>query len=512
MRKRFLKLLVTAGLVTVCSLGLGMNVNAGGAFAKDSSGYDAETGSYYTYWWDAETESGQKTDWEWDYEYVGEGSSGTSYTILKNVKTGEQLKNGWFSVNEIDTYFDAAGHKVSGFIDGRESDDAGWEAGAKTVYNEDPTNIDWKDWIKLEKAKYGWITDDKGSRYGTTGYYYNEDGKIVKETVYLTGTPSYIEKDKSWAVITIDGKNYKFNADGYIAKNEWFDDGWMMREYADDGETVTKEEWQSNWKYATSDGSLAEGWTEIDGQWYYFESARNYNRMLTSQVVDGYYLDENGTITTNTGWFNNWYWIDKDKGEWQDNWLYIQDGGKVSTGWTEIDGTWYCFRDVKYSKGDMYTKTVVDGYYLTEDGTLATGGWYYNWYWTDEEKGEWDDEWIYTYSDGSVPSGWTEIDGTWYYFESGTDDWTSDDQTYTYWWSYMVTDGFVDGYYINSSGTIEDGITGAWYQDDKGWYFMDSNGWYPSDTSYIIDNKYYYFNEEGYMVDPPEENSTEGQG
>ena len=508
MRKGFFKLLTTAGLAVALSLGIGTSAFAGGAYAEDSSGYDDEIGSYYSYWWNEETEETEKTDWEWDWDWNHNSDHGvwtsSGASIYKNTKTGAQLKNGWYLVDEEPTYFDADGYAYEGFLDGQDSKDAGWSLAAKDVYTKDMSDISWEERLKMEKAKYHWITDSKGTRYGATGYYYDEDAGtsngIAYGTYYLTGTPSYIKKDKNYETIQIDGKYYKFNADGYISKNEWFDDGWM-------GNDSKSQNWKSEWKYATSDGSLAEGWTEIDGSWYYFYKPSHV--MATDAVIDGYRIDENGTITSETGWYNDWFWTDEEKGEWADRWLYIQPDGKVSTGWTEVDGSWYYFSEIS---GVMFTDTVQDYYYLTKDGTLATGGWYYNWYWTDEEKGEWDDEWIYTYSDGSVPSGWTEIDGTWYYFVTDKGTWTLEDETYTFWYSYMATDAFVDGYYINSSGTIEDGITGAWYQDDKGWYFMDSNGWYPSDTSYIIDNKYYYFNEEGYMIDPPEENSTEGQG
>mgnify|MGYP002861355780 CR=1 FL=1 len=442
MKKRFLKLITLAILVAILIPGTSLISNAGGYEGEDITGYNPKTNEYFRYYWNEDTETTEKTYWQWDYDFIEEASGYRSVKSLKNTQTGEILKNGWYLVDGEDTYFDANGYVISGFINGRMSDDAGWELGYETVYKTDPSGLSYEEIDKLEKVNYGWITDANGSRYGATGYYYDSssdnwaDHGYKYGTYYLKGTVSFIIKDNDFETLEIDGKEYKFNADGYIATEGWFDDGYKYASYNENG-TKTSEKWVSRWKYVTSDGSLATGWTEIGGYWYYFDSQKE---MVSDQIVDGYFIDDTGVIAEGKGWYNNWYWLDEEKGTWEDRWIYIDSDGYVKTGWAEIDGEWYYFSNDKYSYGVMLSSAVRDGYYLTEDGTLAKGGWYSDWYWISEAEGTWDYTWRYTYSDGSVASGWTKIDGTWYYIHTGSDSYDIDGTTYYYWYSYYYCD------------------------------------------------------------------------
>ena len=42
-------------------------------------------------------------------------------------------------------------------------------------------------------------------------------------------------------------------------------------------------------------------------------------------------------------------------------------------------------------------------------------------------------------------------------------------------------------------------FAGTWNHDPKGWWFQRQNGSYPSDTWQEIDEKWYFFNQDGYM-------------
>lgn len=60
---------------------------------------------------------------------------------------------------------------------------------------------------------------------------------------------------------------------------------------------VAHAEWKSNstgWWYAEG-SSWANGWRQIDGNWYYFYSD---GYMATDTTIDGYYLNSNGAWTT----------------------------------------------------------------------------------------------------------------------------------------------------------------------------------------------------------------------
>ena len=134
-------------------------------------------------------------------------------------------------------------------------------------------------------AQDGWSKNAEGKMI------YRRNGKLV------TG------------VASIDGKYYLFGEDGALTDAVGF-------QKLADGSTV----------YVTKDASLATGWQQVDGIWYWLDSASGIRQ---------------------TGWlWNNgsWYWLD-------------QNTGAMQTGWAKIDGTWYYF----YSSGAMATGWVKDG-------------------------------------------------------------------------------------------------------------------------------------------------------
>lgn len=44
--------------------------------------------------------------------------------------------------------------------------------------------------------------------------------------------------------------------------------------------------------YMTSDGSMAEGWYQVDGNWYYFYPGQGHKAVNT--YIDTFYVDVNG--------------------------------------------------------------------------------------------------------------------------------------------------------------------------------------------------------------------------
>ena len=211
-------------------------------------------------------------------------------------------------------------------------------------------------------AQDGWSKNAEGKMI------YRRNGKLV------TG------------VASIDGKYYLFGEDGALTDAVGF-------QKLADGSTV----------YVTKEASLATGWQQVDGIWYWLDSASGIRQ---------------------TGWlWNNgsWYWLD-------------QNTGAMQTGWAKIDGTWYYF----YSSGAMATGWVYDAgswYYLSGSGAMATGwvkvgstwyylsgsgamatGWVYvggAWYWMD--------------GSGAMATGWRYIDGKWNAFDNPSGIWRTND-------------------------------------------------------------------------------------
>ena len=106
-----------------------------------------------------------------------------------------------------------------------------------------------------------------------------------------------------------------------------------------------------------------------------------------------------------------------------------------------------------------------------------------------------DGKWWYQYSDGSSPkNGWKQIDNNWYYFDKS---------------GWLLTKQFIKSANYNSNGALywvdDDGAWNykiyRWMQDAKGWYLKEVDGsWYPTNEWELVDNKWYYFDGEGYMV------------
>lgn len=135
------------------------------------------------------------------------------------------------------------------------------------------------------------------------------------------------------------------------------------------------------------------------------------------------------------------------------NWSWVEDGNKT-TGWKQVEGTWYYFD----SNGDMKTGWVQSSdskwYYLNSDGAMKTG-----WLQTSDGK------WYNLASDGAMRTGWVQdSDGKWYK--------------------------------LASSGEMKTG----WIEDSSGkWYFADSSG--VMQTGVVqVEGKSYALAESGEML------------
>lgn len=180
----------------------------------------------------------------------------------------------------------------------------------------------------------------------------------------------------------------------------------------------------------------AAGWTEDNGNWYYYDS---YGDPLTdtwkksgndwyylnsdgiraySQQVDEYYVNDEGKRVTYQ-WVsieNEDYWNEDDAPEFL-YYYYGKDGKALTSTWASINGSWYYFNEDSI----METGSIqVDGYnyYLGEDGSRKTG-----WILLEEETDDPEDLEAWYYFDGNGRRVENEvdkkIDGAYYTFEDG---------------------------------------------------------------------------------------------
>lgn len=201
-----------------------------------------------------------------------------------------------------------------------------------------------------------------------------------------------------WATARIKGKGfYKGSADEIYSiapYGTWLNSG-------------------GRWWYQHYDGSYtANGWEQIDGSWYRFDSA---GWMQTGWILDGswYYLDGSGAMVT--GWRSvggEWYWFD--------------DSGVMATGWRAVDGSWY----------------YLDGSGAMRTGWLNVGG-----------------AWYYLSGSGAMTTGWRSVDGTRYWFDGSgamAIGWKLIDSDYYYFdgSGAMQSSRWIGDYYLMGSGVM----------------------------------------------------------
>ena len=101
--------------------------------------------------------------------------------------------------------------------------------------------------------------------------------------------------------------------------------------------------------------------------------------------------------------------------------------------------------------------------------------------WKQNDKG-----WWYEDESGWYPVNcWQKIDGVWYHFKFD---------------GYMAASEWIEGYWLDADGGWRYEPKGSWKQDSTGWWYEDTAGWYPQNQWQKIDNIWYYFGADGYLV------------
>ena len=136
-------------------------------------------------------------------------------------------------------------------------------------------------------------------------------------------------------------------------------------------------------------------------------------------------------------------------------------------------GWWYQKADGSYAKSEWE-----EGYWLDASGynTYAPkADWYSNaigwWY---QDTSGWYEQ-----------NNWEYIDDVCYHFDNN---------------GYMCANEYVQGYWLNADGSWTYQPVASWQQDSNGWYYMDTAGYYPKNTTVKIDEVWYTFDDQGYLV------------
>ena len=401
-------------------------------------------------------------------------------------------------------------------------------------------------------------TGEYGGRYFSNGilakdcivdgkYYVDFDGKILKGWIktdycyyYADPTTGILAQDQ-W--LQINGTSYYFisfrMATGYVNTK----DG--MYQFADDGTMIGKVQsgtWFKNpdtntWQYVNADGTINQkSKLEINGTTYYF---------IGNGMGAAYGWFE---LAENCAWYdyetNTWYWTNaKGTGfDTIDGWKKTSDGyfgyvenGKLVTGVKTINGKQYYFYDsgylasgvtnykgkayvidengnsVDYQEGwntlgdeSFYIKngvalmdTMVDGYYINNEGLTHTGIFY----------GSGTSDVILVHGK-LAKNQWVQSNySTCYADEKGhmlRNQWIGNRYVDSY--GKLVTSRWIGDRYVDANGEWKpNGSTSqetkaGWIQTNGKWLYQHKDGTYTKNDFETIEGHTYYFDENGYMV------------
>lgn len=368
------------------------------------------------------------------------------------------------------------------------------------------------------------VTDHVGWYQVRNNWYYFADyGRLVVNRLYeVDGAIYFFGWDGKMSVghFYYDGNYYVASSSGWLYKDTWVQ--WANQWYYASGDftlytsgiyTINGNDYVLNGigamytgpaylggkcYFTTEDGILVTtpGWQKANLYWYYVDET---GKCYTDKWLGEYYLDESGRMAVGTVWIDDVYYYFDSNGR------YVWASEDSFTGWELKDGQWY-YHD---SYGNPYTGWVEDTYYIEDgrmyyeeyvdiddsnklyyiryDGTVVKDGWY-------NIPSGWDyDIWIYANADGSlVTDEWKQISGAWYFFDS---------------WGEMVT-GYceIEGkvYLFDTNGcwiTPTNGIYTGWQKIGDSWYYFYEDGTMLQDKdSAVINGVTYYFWDSGSLI------------
>ena len=481
-----------------------------------SEWYQDENKNWYYYKEDASMARGTTKIGETTYYFDVDGvlkangavEVGTSYRLAD--ENGSWIQTpGWVCVSESWYYVLNDGTLYTGIL---EENGATYYLSPKMAKNVGLLDVDGVAYQIAEnglatKAADGFYTGDVLNHL-----YYVSDGRIAtKGWLNVDGNWYYFEEKDYLGIYyavagtneTIDGKLYHFNSDGVMASSGWglYEDG--------------------SWYYASASGELSTGDVTLGGTAYHFDEDGKLQSGLVvengicklysengilqetgnaqgwSLLGGNYYYLKDGALLKNVSRRlsdGKWYGFDAT-GKMRTN--IIADGrfygktGAAQTGWFTVAGKWYYASSV-----NALLKTglhVINGaeYYFDRNGTMQTGEFVVNGkLFTTNENGV-------VLSKTTMKNGWTNCQGSWYYYQNGI--------AYT---------GFVGAYYVIDGKMVSNRIVEwkgkRYYVGEDGKYLV--NTWCNDGYSYAtedgslvcsewktIDGKQYYFYWEGVL-------------
>ena len=387
------------------------------------------------------------------------------------------------------------------------------------------------------------------------GYAIRTVGEKVKWVVdnYTTPDMSDLEKVRALHDWLINNAHYDTSYSSYSASGVLLNGSGVCASYADAYQLLLNAAGIENVYISgsadngTGSGMVGHAWNmvKLGDSWYHVDTTWDDPTDLEHDVpiVSGwegydYFLISDAEMGQNHSWYSS---LKADEGmAWQGEpgwqkiggaWVYYDQDGVLTTGAAQIDGILYGFSGDGKLLADGWQKGSGKYYYVTGGGVLASNEWlssYGCWYFLQENGTmatgwmEIDDGWYYFSEDGAMATGWLQAGDHWYLMkENGVmatgwvqagGNWylmKDDGAMATGWvlkdgkWYFLGEDGAMatgwlqqgeKQYFLDASGAMADG----WTQIGGTWYYFAGGtmqtGWQ------LIDGNWYYFTGDGAMV------------
>ena len=372
----------------------------------------------------------------------------------------------------------------------------------KTQYVEKADNSGYEDDSNssipsTDQLTEGWQSDGRYFENGTylvnqfkeingSTYYFDQDGyRVENQLLYLNSGSYYFDESgimqTGWQ--NVNGNNMYFNSDGTALTNSWKDGKYLDYDgiVVDNGQAgdyyLINGEIQKNqligYRYYGSDGKyLQNQWKKINDKWMFFSESGDYCRNGVCYANDNYYLfDEMGYMISTPGLY-----------EFYGSKYYIQDNGVILT---------YAWKDDSYFSGigaaiTNQTWHVGDKCYIfdSESKLIKLSGWY-----------TLNGNQYYLNGDGTVLTNVCKHDHYLGYYGNVVTNGEAGD--------YYLIDGkiqkdqFINSRYYGSDGKY---LKNQWKYIDGHWMYFSYSGEYWKEGVYNINDKYYAFDNDGYMI------------
>ncbi len=271
--------------------------------------------------------------------------------------------------------------------------------------------------------------------------------------------------------------------------------------------------------------ALAEGWSQENGSWVYYNAAGSRQANVWKQGSDGLwrYLNGSGVMAVDTWVDDDNYYVDGNgimvAGKWLQvqnsssdygvDWYYFGSSGKCVKGkWESVGGKWYHFDDM----GVMERGWILDNMYYCDDSGAMVTGWQRLYPPEDADYEDYDN-----YNSG--PYDVDDADGKFWFYFSGNgkkvvpNDNGDDIATKKINGVYYALDeyGAMRTGWVCVNGTESDDITDYRYVDSNGqmrvgWYSIEPPDYLSS--KYDNDVEWFYFSKKGVPRVGPERGSA----